>query len=613
MTNAPRNMLFCTFSLVAIALTGCGQPAGQSESPAVPTPIPVTVTVPGKQELTICTTNEPENLIGNGGAAPLWEAVGLAAAGPDGAFGAQPRALIELPTPENGDLLRNPDGTLSATLRYRDDLTWSDGQPFSAADALLGMLAAPSPEVLDVETLDDFTLNVTLARDAGYPYVPVAPPLPSHVLEGLDVEAIANSAYAGLIDPALGPYVMAEWMRGESTTLVANPHYAGGAPAIPTLHFRFLPDSATLTGELLAGNCDVAADDSLSVADLPALQQGVQQGQAQLVAGPGALWEHLDFNTAPGGGRVPYFADVRVRQAVAHALNREALAQSVGLGFVTPLDSWLPTDHWAYPADPTALVSYPYDPTRAQALLSEAGWRDGNGDGVLEYAGPGGEYGCLRGVWTIEEGTPLAVTLVTSANDDLRASIASQLQADLAAAGIRLDIQAVEPAALFDPQGPLARREFDLALFAWPTAPEPRGDNWWLGADLYRHPLSDEVVHNWQLEDRFARASVEKLAPSNIPSPTNDYRGQNLTGWCNEAANLAIYQATRALSLPDRQAAYAEQQALFAQALPTLPLFQHLRIAAHRPDVCGIAPGPYAPLTWNVAAWYGDPTGACGS
>ena len=168
MTHAPRNMLYSTLSLVAIALTGCGQPAGQPESPAAPTPIPVTVTVPGKQELTICTTNEPESLIGDAGATLLWEAVGLPTAGPDGAFGAQPRALIELPPAENGDLIRNPDGTLTATLRYRDDLTWSDGQPFSADDALLGMLAAPSPEVLNVEAVDDLTLKVTLARDGGH-------------------------------------------------------------------------------------------------------------------------------------------------------------------------------------------------------------------------------------------------------------------------------------------------------------------------------------------------------------------------------------------------------------------------------------------------------------
>jgi peptide/nickel transport system substrate-binding protein len=606
MIRIHRTSFVAVFGLLLAALTACGPVGGDTPAQDGGTPLPVTVTVPGKAELVICTTDEPESLFGDPSAGIIWEAVGMTAAGSDGAFGALPRALVELPTPENGGLTRNTDGTLAVRLRYRDDLTWSDGQPFSAEDALLGILA--SPDVIEAKTIDEQTLSVTLAREAGYPYVPGAPPLPSHALEGVAPEAIASSAYAERIDPALGPYVMESWTRGDSIVMTANPHYAGGL-AFPTLIVRFVPDSTTLVNDLLAEGCDVAADAGLSAADLPALQGGVQSGQARLAAGPGALWEHVDFNTTPTDGRTPFFADARARQAVAYAVNRGALAESVGSGFTSLLDSWLPPGHWAYPSDEAALTRYPYEPARAQELLSQAGWR---GSGTLTYAGQGGDYGCLRGGWQIEEGTPFRVTLLTNAGDDLRATIANQIQADLGAVGIQVAIETVEPATLFDPRGPMAQRAFDMALFAWPSTPEPGGVNWWLGADLYRHPLTNDVVHDWQLDERFERASVELFAPTNIPSAANDYRGQNLSGWCDEAANQAIFQASYALSLGERQAAYVQQQTILSQQVPSLPLVQRLRVSATRPEICGVAPGPFAPLTWNVAQWTYDAEGTCG-
>lgn len=608
MIRIHRKLFAAASGLLLAAMTACGAVGDSTPPQEGGTPVPVTVTVPGKAELVICTTDEPESLFGDPAADDIWQAVGMAAAGSDGAFGALPRALVELPTPENGGLTRNTDGTLAVTLRYRDDLTWSDGQPFSAEDALLGIQATPSPEVLDAEVVDEHTLNVTLDREAGYPYVPDAPPLPSHALAGVEPGAVASSAYAERIDPALGPYVMESWARGDSLAMAANPHYTGALP-FPRLVFRFVPDSVTLVSDPLAGNCDVAADAGLSAADLPALQTGVQNGQARLLAGPGALWEHIDFNTAPADERPPIFADMRVRQAAAHAINRQALVESVGVGLTSLLDSWLPPGHWAYPPDETTLTRYPYDPARAQQLLADAGWRSG---GTLTYAGPGGEYGCQRGGWQIEEGTPLAVTLLTNSGDDLRATLANQIKSDMEAVGFRVNVETVDSATFFDPRGPLAQRAFDMALFGWPATPEPGGVNWWLGANLYRHPLTNEIVHDWQLDERFERSSVELFAPTNIPSADNDYRGQNLSGWCDEAANVAIYQATHALSLSERQAAYFQQQAIFSQQVPSLPLVQRLRVSATRPDICGVAPGPYAPLTWNVAQWTYDPTGACG-
>ena len=599
--------------VMAVALSACGQRDGTAapadgqqgdtaggDAPPVESPLV-------KAEVVICATDEPDSLLALDESHYLWQLVGMPAVRSDGAFGVEALALAELPTVGNGGLVGNADGSLAVILRYRGDLTWSDGENFSVDDALLGIQAAQAAEVVNVQKVDDHTLAVTLAEGAGYPYVPGGPPLPAHALGGMAVGEIGGSEYGQSANPALGPYVVEEWARGDAIRLAANPNYAGDKPAFSEVVVRFVADSTTLLADLRAGRCDVSADGELAASQLAEL---LQDGQISVASGPNLLWEHIDFNTAPGNGRVPYFADARVRQAVALAVNRQALADEFGAGLTSPLDSWLPPEHWAYPADDSGLTRYVYDPARAQELLVEAGWVDGNGDGIREYSGGGGEFSCRRGVWSIENGEPLRVTLLTNSGEEERAIIASQMQADLAAVGMRVEVQTLDTETMFGAQGPLVRREFDMALFALPSFREPYGVNWWLGADLYRHPLTGGVSHDWQVEERFDRPTIELLAGNNIPSVRNNFGGQNISGWCDEAANFAIYEATSALSLAERKAAYARQQVIFSQQLPSLPLFQRLKVLASSPQICGVRSGPLAAVTWNVAEWYFDPDGA---
>ena len=66
--------------------------------------------------------------------------------------------------------------------------------------------------------------------------------------------------------------------------------------------------------------------------------------------------------------------------------------------------------------------------------------------------------------------------------------------------------------------------------------PDPLGQNLWMGADLYRHPLELTIVHDWEFDDRWPRRSVETVAYTSIPSAANDYVGQNYPGWCDEGS-----------------------------------------------------------------------------
>ncbi|MCX7792384.1 MAG: peptide ABC transporter substrate-binding protein, partial [Chloroflexaceae bacterium] len=143
--------------------------------------------------------------------------------------------------------------------------------------------------------------------------------------------------------------------------------------------------------------------------------------------------------------------------------------------------------------------------------------------------------------------------------------------ADLAAVGIGTSLQEVPTTGLYSPDGPLFRRTFQLALFAWIAGPDPRG---------------------W-----------ERWSCIGVPSEKNGWTGNNFAGWCFFEADRAIRIATTSLAREERAAAYLRQQQLFTQELPVLPLFQRIDVTLAGPSLSGVEPDPTAPITWNIADW----------
>jgi peptide/nickel transport system substrate-binding protein len=355
-------------------------------------------------------------------------------------------------------------------------------------------------------------------------------------------------------------------------------------------------------------------DGSVTLDQMAALSSARDSGQIAIDVSSGNVYEQVVFNTyADPITQVPYFADSRVRQAFAWAMDRGTLIQQDMLGLSPLMQSWLPPEHWAFAAE-DGLTQYGYDLSAAGALLDSAGWSDQDGDGIREYHGAGGAYACQRGEWSVPEGTVLRPSLITT---DLpaRLEVAELLQASLRQIGVDLQIHVLPANELFAVGGPLTARSFDLALYSAAVRPDPGGVNLWLGSSMYLHPVSLTPVHRWELEERWITSEqlVEILALNNIPSPENDFLGQNLSGWCHEAANVAIVNATHVFEPEERQAAYAEHQSLWSAEAPAVPLFIRPRIAARRTYVCGIVLGPYDALTWNLAAWFFDETGTCGA
>jgi len=463
-----------------------------------------------------------------------------------------------------------------AEFALRNDVTWSDGAPVTADDSVFSFEIAASPDTPVSKFVVDRTASyATTAADrvrwTGLPgwvdsdYVQrFWTPLPRHLYGALDAATLRTIPEANDLPLGWGPFVLAPggWVKGGHLTVVRNPKYfrAGeGLPRVDRVTFRFGMSAEDVLEELEAGTCHVAGDDVDFAAHLPALRAAGEAGwlAPQFVADN--AFEHLDFGILPApeyrrAAGNDLFADVRVRQAVAHCLDRQALIDQLVDGLAEVPAAYVPAAHPAFAGE--GLAGYPFDPARGQALLAEAGWADTDGDGVRQQAQ-----------------RRLAVELVSGPAESafreaLLALISQQL---LANCGMEAAPALRSTAELFDPwpAGQIFGRRFDLGVFPWRTGITPP-------CDLY--------------------------LTSAIPNDQNP-GGANNTGYSRAEFDAACQRALTALDEGERLAAHREAQRLFAEDLPSLPLFFRPRAGAALPRVEGFQLDPTAAsVVWNVEA-----------
>ena len=486
--------------------------------------------------------------------------------------------LERVPTVENGDVsvgMVAPDQTgditatatnaltqvqqISVTFHWNPNLAWSDGTPVTAADSVFAYelaqrvnLGQATQSKLDLlaryEQVDAHTTRAVLKPDFTDPsyLTTYFTPLPRHVLAGRDPAKLRSSAFA-LLPVGYGPYMVERRDQG-SLRLVRNPYYKGPAGQMETVSFVFRDNLDLLRSSVEGGSLDVVAVDQPPPPALGAIRTAANAGTLRVSAVPSQIWEHLDFNLD-----VVVLQDLKVRRAIAQAINREAMVADLLGGYGAVLDSWIVAGQWAA-APPDQLTRYPYSPDEARRLLDETGLVDRNGDGLRETGGQ-----------------PLTLSLVTTQGSSLRLAAAQRIRDDLMAVGIGLSLQEVPTAGLYSPEGPLFRRTFQLALFAWIAGSDPRG---------------------W-----------ERWSCAGVPNASNGWTGNNFPGWCFYEADKAIRVATTSLRREERAAAYLRQQQLFTQEIPVLPLFQRVDLVLANPSLTGVGADPTAPFTWNIATW----------
>ena len=335
------------------------------------------------------------------------------------------------------------DDQLTWTFTLRDNATWHDGTPVTAADVKFTFEMSADPaytggyfdasvagtaakqsgeadEVSGVQVIDDRTVSLSTEEPNALVLDTIAQRwiMPSHILGDIPVADLASSAQATM-PVGSGPYRVVEWRTDEAIILEAFPEYHGTVANIANYIWKVVPEISTHYTELVTGAADIST--SIRAEDFAGIQE--EPGIATLQF-PGVNLTSMIFNTAS-----PYFSDVRVRQAVAYALDRDSMI-AVGGGAGTLTVSQV---HPSMPEFNSEIVPYPYDADTAASLLEEAGWTDADGDGIRES----------HGIEGLEDGSPFSVSLGTWTNP-LYSLPAQIIQQNLGDVGIGVEINVVD-------------------------------------------------------------------------------------------------------------------------------------------------------------------------
>lgn len=475
----------------------------------------------------------------------------------------RPLLVDQLPSLENGLWRLLPDGRMRVTWHIRRGLTWHDGRPVTALDFRFtyGVLRNPLvpgisravlgkiEHVLVPDLQDPYTLIVQW--NERYPFAGSVPfgeqlVLPRHLLE---------TGY--LRDPARlplhpywrapignGPFRFVEWVPGSHITLEAYPPYHFGPPRIRRLVFRFILDSTVLQTAVITGSVDASEINNFGIEQMLEINRRAP-GVATFYT-PSLRLERIGFNLDN-----EWLRDLRVRRALALAIDRQSIVDAVYAGKYQVAHTWLAPQH---PAFHPGVRRYPYDPARARALLAEAGFT--LGDGTLHDRG----------------GRRVEMTLMTTAGSGARGQVAQIVQAQLRAVGIDLRIDVRLASVLI---GTIIRRRQYPHMALWSTlfSPESTG--------------------------------FEGFHSSQIPTEANGWEGFNSMGWRNDANDRLLVAIGQELQEQPRLQLLRHQQEVFAEDLPVLPLYFVPALVTASKSLRGIRPtglfGSF--ITWNANEW----------
>ncbi len=382
----------------------------------------------------------------------------------------------------------------------RPGVRFHDGKPLTAADvawsirsmtngALTTSKSGSFANVTAIETPTPLTVVVHTANPE--------PGLLFNLSDGLfGVVEDGAGRDEGLHPVGTGPFRFVDQVQDKEVVLERNPVWWGGAPKLARVRFAVVPDNISMALELKKGSADaesnaITPDEVHALKDVPYLRTEVR---------PGADVYYANFNVND-----PALRDVRVRQAIACAIDKEALIKALWQGRAVPARTLLPPGHWAE-ANGADLPGYAFDPARAKTLLDEAGLRP-NGKGVR-----------------------LRFTLRTSTDETTRL-LAQVLQQQMEAVGIQLDLRSAEFGTFY---ADITRGAFQMYILRWTGSNEdpdifrfayaatsfpPRGGN----RGRYRNPELDALLGSAAAEPseivrRRDYVGVQRVLATDLPS-----------------------------------------------------------------------------------------------
>lgn len=422
------------------------------------------------------------------------------------------------------------------------DAKFSNGNPLTAEDIKKSVdrYRDVSPYAEDFAVVDEViakdsqTAVFKLKESAGYLWAVLASvygaPVDVDFANEIGNEAFNRKAVGS------GPYMVEEWVQGSHITLVRNPYYKTNIPFVKNkgpfrfdkVIVRFIPDDFTRVSELEAGNVHIVFDIPLEQVETLKNDPNIQ---LLSYLQPGI--DYIMINT-----KKPPLDDVNVRKAIALAINRKELATALQ-NLVRPAYGYLSRAQVGYDetTEKELESEYSYNPEKAKELLANAGWKDTDGDGIVD-----------------KDGEPLKLTLMVPLDRPVIKKAAPVIQSQLKKVGIDIELREYEYSYI---RKMTREGNFDMAMRAY----------WWNDADILIY-----IFH------------------SNAGYP-----------WSNPKVDKMLEEARTISDFTERAKKYGEIQKAIADEMPVVPLFSEYQYVGVRKEVKGVLMGVDGSIYLNDA------------
>jgi peptide/nickel transport system substrate-binding protein len=428
------------------------------------------------------------------------------------------------PIPELAEDWDISDDGLEYVFHLREDVTWHDGEQFTAEDVVFTFEThmqedTGSPRYSEltsridtVEATDDYTVQFTLNMPAS-PFLQqnmVYYIVPEHVLAEVEPADLASHGFstgeAG-VTIGCGPFQFEEWVSGDYVTLTKYEDYYEGEPNIDTWIRRIVPDQTVLAQQIGTGEVDYGA---VQESDYESLDQ---QDNINVTEFDTFNFTFYAYQLNPE--RTTLFEEPEVRQALVYGLDRESMVNAIRFGIGEVARGTMPRPSWAY--DPDSLErDYEFDPDRAREMLEEAGWVEGD-DGIRE-----------------RDGERFSFEIYTNAGNEIREQYVTVMQEQWREIGVECVPQTEEWNAFLDRI--TGTRDFDMFLVGFSWGVDPHQETMWhtdaaeggFNMNQYSNPEVDDLLAQGlettdQDERREIYTEMQNILLEDVPSVILDF------------------------------------------------------------------------------------------
>lgn len=351
------------------------------------------------------------------------------------------------------------DGGLRLRFVLKKGIHWSDGVEFTADDIEFTyklMIDPKTPTVYSDDykaikrfnRIDKYTFEVTYEKP--YPRALTTwmlEVMPKHALQGANLQTTPLSR-----NPiSCGPYTLEKWEAGAQLRLTSNPQYFDGAPYVDGVVYRIIPDATTQFMELMAGNIDIISDLS-PFQTVYQTQKTAFTEKFDIYEWLASAYTYLGYNL-----KSPLFSDVRVRQALAYAIDKNDIVSGALFGQGVSITGPYKPDSWAYN---TNIHDREYNTQKALTLLADVGWVQ-DSQGMLKN----------------KKGEPFQFTVLVDQGNETRSKVGLILQEQLKKIGITVKIRTVEWATFINQF--VMKGFFDAVILGWSIPLDPDNYQVW--------------------------------------------------------------------------------------------------------------------------------------